>query len=689
MLRLLPWSSGLAAAKIAPQEVHYFAPPRQSSPNIELQKSPTLKRKRVSSAEIDLSTGPRKRRMEKTPPVFLRTNALAKEVSLSALPPLINERSAHSHSCSETQPQHGPGKMDTVPSTTNPKNEDESCPDQPATVRTKPDEETLRQILDSQISLEILLKHNELRLIDQEMAKCQISLEQLRRCTEIPYPMTRSSESVSQGQGPAVRSSRSAVEPESPAPWGVTDGPYTRHYAKWLLPDPLFDGGDLPEKTGLNTPTGQTPTKGRSTRGSFADPSTAAGKSKAQRASMFQALSSGYPQPKEKIGPMTQKRKSDGLLVKLVCLDCRRDNFSSAQGFINHCRIAHGRSFASHDAAADACGEPVDVDEAGAVIGGEGASSGPTAGLVHPLIYTAHLVKQELPSKTFDTGSNAVRDTTLNALQPDTDVATTTEPSPNSHLTPSPLTPNLSIMMQRQGANLDLQSLVADMKTSIPLNEASESEGEGEDDEDAHMPDAPPLGRHPHRSGSMQPARSITSGQRDASSSCRKGLKNPRMLQRSTGQPLLPPAHVPAKSITPFPYVPPSHGDSLEPSPTNDSNQAPSLVDDDGDEEYEAHSPSYSASGSVDTENRDLDFAVEDGDESGPSTQNRSSEAEYSGTPKDHAAPAPPRRASAFRRSISGREEKHVSFVSPSPGREAEPSKRGGERKRKRTGGYQ
>src|SRR5207244_3405736 len=34
----------------------------------------------------------------------------------------------------------------------------------------------LRQAIDSQFSLEILLKHNELRLIEQELAKCQIAM---------------------------------------------------------------------------------------------------------------------------------------------------------------------------------------------------------------------------------------------------------------------------------------------------------------------------------------------------------------------------------------------------------------------------------------------------------------------------------------------------------------------------------
>jgi GATA zinc finger len=40
----------------------------------------------------------------------------------------------------------------------------------------------LRNAIESHFGLEILLKHDELRLINQEMAKCQIALEQLRRC---------------------------------------------------------------------------------------------------------------------------------------------------------------------------------------------------------------------------------------------------------------------------------------------------------------------------------------------------------------------------------------------------------------------------------------------------------------------------------------------------------------------------
>jgi hypothetical protein len=53
---------------------------------------------------------------------------------------------------------------------------------------------------------------------------------------------------------------------------------------------------------------------------------------------------------------------------RLECSTCHRSNFSSAQGFINHCRIAHQTEYASHDAAAEACGKEVDEEEQASLI---------------------------------------------------------------------------------------------------------------------------------------------------------------------------------------------------------------------------------------------------------------------------------------------------------------------------------
>jgi ADA HAT complex component 1 len=55
------------------------------------------------------------------------------------------------------------------------------------------------------------------------------------------------------------------------APWGVTDGPYIRHYARWLLPHSRFYPGELEPATPLAPGTPDNPLmEGRSRRGNLA-----------------------------------------------------------------------------------------------------------------------------------------------------------------------------------------------------------------------------------------------------------------------------------------------------------------------------------------------------------------------------------------------------------------------------------
>lgn len=251
-----------------------------------------------------------------------------------------------------------------------------------------------RDMIRYQFGLEILLKHNELRLINQELAKCQVALEQLRRCHLIPYPITCPTPEqmleIAGGKGPALRDRPGEPVPQWAPPFGVVEGPYARHYAKWLIPDPKFDGM-LPEWPPVSE-TGRTraSTEGRMTRNSVVDTS-GGGRARGPRGTSNQklhSLSSGYPQPKDKAGPCILKR-ADGKTVKLVCIDCHRENFSSTQGFINHCRIAHRRDFKSHEEAAVHCGHVIQVDEKGGVVAAEkdkasAASNTPPSGLVHP-----------------------------------------------------------------------------------------------------------------------------------------------------------------------------------------------------------------------------------------------------------------------------------------------------------------
>jgi ADA HAT complex component 1 len=658
MLRLLSWSSGLGADKIATPEINIPPVRQQRLPGMEPQSSQKLKRKRPVDGEITEETrGPAKRHIER------RTHVLVPKQSPSV-------GSSHASPPPEPQKAPTPSQKSVATQATDAQEQVAQSPHPDSVMSTQLTSaqlEPLRRTIQSQIGLEILLKHKELRLIDQELAKCQIALEQLRRCTEIPYPASRlPSKAVSNGTGPALRTQTPGVVPQSPAPWGVPDGPYSRHYAKWLLPDTRFDGGLEAELVAPSNTAGKNPAKGR-TRGSVPEIVSVATKSRIRGGGQLKALSSGYPQPKDKAGLVIQKRKSDGLVIKLVCLDCRRENFSSAQGFINHCRIAHNRSFASHDAAADACGEPVEVDEAGLVVGNEIASTS-SAGMVHPLIRSAHLLKNKPETPTVAYGGDAMIPLpSTGATSPDQLSLRGGMGSPPPTYRASPLTPNLSALVRSKGLGLDLEKLVSDAKTRVAI-EDSASEDSG--DEESVTPEAAPFrGRHPQVAGTKQPVRSTISPHSMDRSSSMKGANRDQKLQSlehlatPSNSSTLPPPHLTSTSYDP------QECDSLEPSPTNESNQAPSLVDD--DEDYDPHSPSLSSSVSDDGEDVEPEFEIQDDEPSAPSTRATSAtDTEYSGTAKERPFPPQRGRPSAIRRGIGDREEKHVSFVSPSPVRE-------------------
>ncbi|PYH46150.1 uncharacterized protein BP01DRAFT_294202 [Aspergillus saccharolyticus JOP 1030-1] len=510
----------------------------------------------------------------------------------------------------------------------------------------KVDLDTLRETLEAQLSLEVLLKHNELRLIDQEIAKCQVALEQLRRCAEIPYPgsnVAGYSQAVSDGTGMAIWAPENGPAPLSPAPWGVTDGPYSRHYSKWLIPDPRFDGGEpepaTPMAGGLASPW----TEGRSTRGSCGDLGYMAGKTRPQRGTggRLQSLPNGNQQPKEKSGPITIRRKSDGLLVKLVCLDCRRNNFSSTQGFINHCRIAHSRNYASHEAAAVESGEPVELDEAGAIIGGKIEVSNPvTAGFIHPLIRSAHVIEPlpKTPTPVSDATmtprkrSSPIRQTPSAAETPRASSAepkTTVATAGNTTFMSSPVTPHLSNLMKLRGVAVDLEQLVGEAKAAVDLDDYTDDDG-GESDGGFVQPstemsqDQTSLGARAGR----QPMRTTASQATSGRPGSRKGLDSldhrPPPLQTST-----PIRATPYRSPYPSMSCLPQdsqrgalrtlegteQGANLSPN-TAESNQAPSLVSDDDDYGEGSDSdagPSSSEAGDHDEDLGHID--VEDGDE--------------------------------------------------------------------------
>ncbi|KAK0385069.1 hypothetical protein NLU13_7547 [Sarocladium strictum] len=470
-----------------------------------------------------------------------------------------------------------------------------------------------RDEINHQFGLEILLKHDELRLINQELAKCQVALEQLRRCHLIPYPTAcptpQQMLDISAGKGPALRSQPGDEVPRWAAPFGVADGPYARHYAKWLIPDPAFDGIEpewqfTPEATRSRGSFAE----GRTTRNSFTEPGPSAkGRpSRANAGAKLQALSNGYPQPKERAGPCILKR-SDGKTVKLVCIDCHRDNFSSTQGFINHCRIAHKRDFKSHDEAAMQSGQPLDQEPASATAAATNSSVPDKAPVpnTHASVTPAAIPAAVHPFARSDISDQqacvALRSRIAASLElynrgelPGVTAIPTSQHAPGNPADCSnePDVPHLSRLLQRRKFNGSLGQLVRDAKTKISFDDITP----GEDSDDADMSNSD---KEPSRTPVVMriPTSATKSSAPSASS------KRPTSSKSRSHMTFVPPPQLPPNALKNSPKAALSDDDidmedaNLSPN-TLVSNNAPSLVSDDG--EYDDSDDASSVSGDSD-----------------------------------------------------------------------------------------
>lgn len=692
---LLPWSTSSASEKVLPESPKLV--PAKSLPN-PMSHVPLFnkqKRKRDSFGSLGIEARSPKRRNE-------QPNPIATSVSANPVTPRILGvgRNPASH---------------VDPALISPKGriaegEDDSQGNIDKAVSSSydiMDLTPLQQTIESQFSLEILLKHRELRLIDQELAKCQVALEQLRRCEVMPYPVSSSDPNVMAKVSSGIGSSHDA-QTQSPAPWGVTEGPYARHYAQWLIPDPAF-GDSVSEQLRLQLDGTAFPD--RATRGSKSTKSHSSSSTRAQRGSArekLHALPHGYPEPKEDKGPMIVKRSTDGHLVKLVCLDCRRENFNSAQGFINHCRIAHSRGFASHDAAAIACGEEVEADAPNSAPGGLTGQSNPAAGLVHPLIRSALLTnatpqvspatqqrRKRAQSKAL-TSSHHSRNTDGTNYTPSTPHA-----GPSSQLDlqslfpfkPSPHTPHLSALFAKSGRGGDLDEMVTEAMRK-PEPETPTTEYAEDDDEDVEESIEQPESQGSHgtlgviRGGGRLPARSGISPAPLERTLVLKSAGKPTPRRPDYLNTFAPNS---ANNKQPFPeptYVshphhcdpqtitsPPITSPTLNLSPnTLESHQAPSLVSDDGDygnthSDFESETPSSAiASDDEDTFEVEVKDSEQQMDLDAPSG---SSGADYGlGKPHHHSPQPARRRPSALVRrhpAERGFEQRRVSFQSPVP----------------------
>lgn len=466
----------------------------------------------------------------------------------------------------------------------------------PPTWNTRTGAQVLRDHIEQIIGTEILTKHNEKRIIDQELAKCQIALEQLRRCHLIPYPVQSSSPmqrmDVSNGCGAAVQSKPGEPTSRWAPPFGVVDGPYARHYAQWLLPHSDFDASDENWQYIRESRYAAPVLEGRTTRNSAGDIS-APPRGRLARGTdavaLAQASLGARGEPKKKPGPCIIKR-SDGQWVKLVCMTCNREDFSSTQGFINHCRIAHKNELKSHDEAAVKCGQLVDSCETkGNPAGGDDLlPQSPRSTTVHPFA-RPDMTEQEayvaLRSR-IAASMELIRQGKLSGVNEKprsvSKHAETTAPVSVGQISSG--APHLSRLLQSRNFGGDLDGLLKDVTTSIPTDDENLDE---ESDDETPVSDAP-LSRLPVVK--RIPARSGQSPVPHSRPVSHKGFGMPAHEERNAAQ-------TPDEDVV-------MDEPSLSPNTVlSISNNAPSLVSDDGEyDSDEGSSVSSQSDGSMEAE---------------------------------------------------------------------------------------
>lgn len=452
----------------------------------------------------------------------------------------------------------------------------------------------LQQVIENQFNMQILMKHNELRLIEQELAKCQIALEQLRRCEVRPFPGYDSlSACVSAGTGPSIAPPPGYTRPSHPAPYGVTDGPYTRHYQQWLLRDPAFDALPLQSPGWADGTASSSAIRSTRNSGSARKPASKTFSMPPRPTDSLQSIPN-YPAPafKDKTNPLILRRSTDNQLVKLICNNCHRGNFSSIQGFLNHCRIAHKVDYKSHDAAAVDCGRLLDEQEAASLpletqnvpahkpsaSRGSSAVSTPFKNLVHPMNMTFPAPSPSTLSQRRDRSSIKPAVATRNPL------STKLPGSLPSPFKPSQQAPHLSAHFAKHKIGGNLEQAIAAAKQAVDFG--AEDDNDSPDGMESTSPSTPMPGSRTVagvvHAGSSAPPNAM------ARAPSRKGVQPPAQRHRpSPLAPTQPTAHVPHRhkhgTHGEVPESPQGPSPNLSPH-TADSN--PGLVSDHEDDDH-------------------------------------------------------------------------------------------------------
>lgn len=202
----------------------------------------------------------------------------------------------------------------------------------------------IKGVVDQEFDLEILLKHKDLSLVENEIGKAEAQLTVLKKFYEDKAKEEAETNRRGRRKNLSANSSKNLEEPSE----------YSKKYTQLL--SILNNGGSgtiAPKKRKQETVYSPVSNGYMQTRSQ-----SSALRPVARMRPSINSVECKYQQQNKCIC-----RRSDNVLVSLQCPKCAKKDFLSPQGFINHCRIAHMIDILSHDHAAMTCGTLLPKEE--------------------------------------------------------------------------------------------------------------------------------------------------------------------------------------------------------------------------------------------------------------------------------------------------------------------------------------
>ncbi|KAI9361671.1 hypothetical protein DFJ73DRAFT_793253 [Zopfochytrium polystomum] len=233
---------------------------------------------------------------------------------------------------------------------------------QRATIEDPTTLDRISHIIRTQFDFEILLKRREIQSIRDEISKGEDAMNLIRSAVASlaasSSPATQAGAGTGPGDGGAFAGNAQAVGSRTRRSTGAAGGRQSGAHSASAIVTTL-----APTTVTLESGTAGPPARALASQSSGTANDAARAVAAAPPVEAIPALPPHLETPVGRRSGSNGKdlfaQREDGVTVKVICPSCRRSDFASLQGFINHCRNKHQIELTGHLQAVRMCGVEV------------------------------------------------------------------------------------------------------------------------------------------------------------------------------------------------------------------------------------------------------------------------------------------------------------------------------------------